>query len=102
MHGLKNVKYFSEWTSLDCNANGPPQMAMEVLGGDQWVDVYEEMDKNDVLVVGGGRASVGAAGGYLQGGGHGFFSPKHGLAVDNLLEADIVIADGSLLTVNKC
>ena len=60
------------------------------------------MDKNDVLVVGGGRASVGAAGGYLQGGGHGFFSPKHGLAVDNLLEADIVIADGSLLTINKC
>ena len=29
-------------------------------------------------------------------------SPLHGLAVDNLLEADIVIADGTLLTVNKC
>ena len=38
----------------------------------------------------------------MQGGGHGILSPIHGLAVDNLLEADIVIADGTLLTVNQC
>ena len=60
------------------------------------------MTEKGVVVVGGNAQSVSTSGGYLQGGGHGANSPKHGLAVDNLLEADIVIADGTLLTVNKC
>ena len=65
-------------------------------------EVYELMTEKEVVVVGGGALTVGAAGGYLQGGGHSANSPKLGLAVDNLLEADIVIADGTLLTINKC
>ena len=28
--------------------------------------------------------------------------PKYGLAVDNVLEVDIVTADGKLLTANAC
>ena len=60
------------------------------------------MTEEGVLVVGGAGPTVSCAGGYLQGGGHSPLSPLHGLAVDNLLEADIVIADGTLLTVNKC
>ena len=75
---------------------------MQVLGGDQWVDVYALMTEVGVVVVGGNAQTVGAAGGYLAGGGHGALTAKHGLAVDNLLEVDIVIADGTLLTVNKC
>ena len=75
---------------------------MEVLGGNQWGEVYELMTEKEVVVVGGGALTVGAAGGFLQGGGHSANSPKLGLAVDNLLEADIVIADGTLLTINKC
>ena len=75
---------------------------MQVLGGNQWFEVYEKMTQEGVLVVGGAGGSVSAAGGYLQGGGHSPLSPLHGLAVDNLLEADIVIADGTLLTINKC
>ena len=59
-------------------------------------------DKNNVVVVGGNAQSVGAGGGYTIGGGHSSNSPLHGLAVDNLLEVDIVIADGSLLTTNAC
>ena len=38
----------------------------------------------------------------MQGGGHSSLSPLHGLAVDNLLEADIVTADGTLVTANSC
>ena len=60
------------------------------------------MTEKGVVVVGGNAQSVSAAGGYMQGGGHGANSPLHGLAVDNLLEADVVTADGNLLTVNKC
>ena len=86
----------------ECETTEPPRKVMEVLGGNQWGEVYELMTEKEVVVVGGGALTVGAAGGFLQGGGHSANSPKLGLAVDNLLEADIVIADGTLLTTNKC
>ena len=66
------------------------------------MDVYDQMTPLNVVVVGGSAKSVGAAGGYVQGGGHSLLSPKYGLAVDNVLEVDVVIADGTLLTANKC
>ena len=75
---------------------------MQILGGNQWIDIFEYMDQLGVVVVGTLAPFLGAAGGSLQGGGVGPLIPQHGLVVDNLLEADIVIADGSLLTVNKC
>ena len=73
---------------------------MVALGGDQWVSVYREADRQNVNVVGGNAQSVGAAGGYALGGGHSTMSPAYGLAVDNILEVDIVLADGSLVTAN--
>ena len=65
MHGMKGVTYFEEWSSEECDANGPPQKAMEVLGGNQWIDVYNVMREKGVIVVGGGAPSVSATGGYL-------------------------------------
>ena len=38
--------------------------------------------------------------GWSIGGGHGPFAPSAGLGVDNILEVDIVTADGNLITVN--
>ena len=60
------------------------------------------MHRQNLVVVGGNAQSVSASGGFLSGGGHSVHSPLHGLAVDNLLEADIVIADGTHLTTNAC
>ena len=60
------------------------------------------MTNQNIIIVGGSRFSVGAAGGYPQGGGHSSHSPLYGLAVDNILEIDVVTADGKLLTANKC
>ena len=102
IHNLKNVTYFEEWSPTECTTDEPPTKAMEALGGDQWMDLYPLATEKGVVVVGGNALSVSTSGGYLQGGGHGANSPLHGLAVDNLLEADIVIADGTLLTINKC
>jgi FAD/FMN-containing dehydrogenase len=44
---------------------------------------------------------VGAAGGYLTGGGHTPFAHFYGLAVDNLLEANIVTPFGDAKTLNR-
>lgn len=46
--------------------------------------------------------SVGCIGGWLQGGGHSFVSNRYGLGVDQLLEAKLVLADGSLVVANAC
>ena len=48
----------------------------------------------------GDTMSVGL-GGLTLGGGIGWLTRKHGMTIDSLLEADLVTADGRLLTVNK-
>ena len=75
---------------------------MEVRGGAQWIDVYAKATEVGVVVVGGAAITVGAAGGYVLGGGHSTNSNRHGLSVDNMLEVDVVIADGTLVTANRC
>jgi FAD/FMN-containing dehydrogenase len=47
----------------------------------------------------GDTASVGL-GGLTLGGGIGWLARKHGMAIDNLVEADLVTADGALVTVS--
>lgn len=46
--------------------------------------------------------SVGILGGYLQGGGHSPASHDYGLAADQLLEAQVVLASGDIVTANAC
>jgi FAD/FMN-containing dehydrogenase len=60
--------------------------------------VYKALDKTNFVVVGGSCPTVGVAG-LVLGGGKSFLSPKYGLASDNLVSADIITADGALITV---
>jgi FAD/FMN-containing dehydrogenase len=77
-----------------------PTPAVSVGSGAMWIDVYDAVTtKGGRYVQGGGCTTVGVAG-LVQSGGFGSFSKGFGTAAANLLEAEIVTADGRLRTVN--
>ncbi|KUJ08736.1 FAD-binding domain-containing protein [Mollisia scopiformis] len=65
-------------------------------GGALWSEVYAEAEKFDLAPVGGICPDVGV-GGFVLHGGYGFLSSAHGLGVDNMLEVEVVLADGSVV-----
>ena len=97
---MKGVTYHEDWSS-GCQGSSSTK-AMDILAGTQWGEVYAEMTKHDVNLIGGNALTVGAAGGCPLAACHGTNSPLYGLTADNILEMDVVTADGTLLTVNEC
>ncbi|TGO17974.1 hypothetical protein BTUL_0013g00470 [Botrytis tulipae] len=59
---------------------------------------YEFADANNGIIVAGNCPNVALAGGYGQGGGHGPLATEFGLAVDQVLEWQVVIGVGTLVT----
>ncbi|MEB2784216.1 FAD-binding oxidoreductase [Algoriphagus persicinus] len=73
---------------------------VRVGGGNIWGEV-DHATHPFGLAVPSGIISTTGVGGLTLGGGIGHLSRKYGLTIDNLLEADMVLADGSFVTVNK-
>src|SRR5690606_16020223 len=73
---------------------------VQVGGGNLWGEV-DHATHPFALAIPAGIVSTTGVGGLTLGGGIGHLSRKYGLTIDNLLEADMVLADGSFVTVNK-
>ncbi|KAL5356941.1 hypothetical protein BJX96DRAFT_187875 [Aspergillus floccosus] len=100
-HHMKGMKWHNSFIPQGAPAGTSGIPAVTLKAGEQWFDVYQAAAKRGVLVVGGSARTVGAAGGYLLGGGHSPFAHYYGLAADNLLEASIVSADGRHRVINS-
>ncbi|KAI0269395.1 hypothetical protein BC834DRAFT_626099 [Gloeopeniophorella convolvens] len=102
-HGIQGISRNASFVPSGCNASTiPPQDSVTMGTGTQWETVYEFANNNSIIIVGGNAGHVGAAGGWVQGGGHSVLSQSFGMGVDNLLEATIVTPDGVHQTINEC
>ncbi|KAF2189818.1 FAD-binding domain-containing protein [Zopfia rhizophila CBS 207.26] len=73
---------------------------LTVQGGCTWADVNEEASRWGLATVG-GIVNHTSVGGHILGGGYGWLTARNGLAIDNLLEAELVLADGSIVQASS-
>lgn len=74
--------------------------SVKIAAGSVMKDIYAVAAINNVTVVGGADPNVGI-GGWITGGGHSPISSRYGLGVDQVLEIEAVIANGTLLKINE-
>ncbi|GAA5901360.1 hypothetical protein JCM6882_007756 [Rhodosporidiobolus microsporus] len=94
---LKNSTFEPEFVPEGAPEGTLPEKAIRAGAGNVVADLYKAADEAGVVVTAGVSKTVGGAGGFVLGGGHGPFAPLHGLAADNVLEFLAVTADGTLL-----
>jgi hypothetical protein len=101
-HRMRHIVVEDAFVPTSCPARAPVP-AVSLGAGTRWLEAYQEVTgKHHRYVQGGGCLSVGAAGGFLQGGGFGSWSKKYGIAAASLLEAEVVTADGQVRIANDC
>jgi hypothetical protein len=135
-HHLKNITYNASFVPegapstetyngmilsayLVYGCNSTKFVAMTLGAGVQWHEAYDAVQAQGRVLVGGitSGGSIGAAGGWLMGGGHSAIAPRYGLGkipelrihllltfstlgVDNVIELKVVTSTGEYLTVN--
>ncbi|KAJ5106113.1 Xylooligosaccharide oxidase [Penicillium angulare] len=78
----------------------PTAKTISVQGGATWKEVDEAGAAYGLATVGGTVNHTGV-GGLTLGGGYGWLSGQYGLTIDNLVSAQVVLANGSLVTASS-
>jgi FAD/FMN-containing dehydrogenase len=78
----------------------PKARTARAQGGVTWGEFNRETQLHGLATTGGVVSTTGIAG-LTLGGGLGWLMAKHGLALDNLLSAEVVLADGRVVTASE-
>lgn len=113
------VNFSSNSSAAGTQIGNSDSFIVSVGGGANWGDVYTKLQPSNVVAVGGRGLTLGV-GGLLTGGefakatdeqgrqassqaiigGISFFSPEKGFACDNVVNMEVVLADGSIVNAN--
>jgi FAD/FMN-containing dehydrogenase len=98
---MNSVELLDSFVPQGGAGRAEPETAVSVGAGAIWMDAYNAVTTvGGRYVQGGGCTTVGVPG-LAQGGGFGSFSKNFGTSGSNLLEAEIVTADGTVRVVNE-
>ncbi|KAI1262707.1 FAD-binding domain-containing protein [Xylariaceae sp. FL1019] len=91
LHNFKGIQFEAK-----CNRSSSYTGPCARFGAGVILDeAYAAMHARGFALTGGTCPTVGISGGFTSGGGHGVLASTHGLAADNILEWEVVIANGS-------
>ncbi|KAG8680725.1 hypothetical protein FRC09_018021, partial [Ceratobasidium sp. 395] len=99
-HNIKYINYSTSFVPEGCSVPGVP--ALTYGAGQDMDSLFLFAETNNITFIGGSAKTVGAAGGWLMGGGHSVLSNTYGLGVDRVLQFKIVTPDGQVRTANAC
>ncbi|KAF9524797.1 isoamyl alcohol oxidase [Crepidotus variabilis] len=97
-HSFKDAHFIKKYTGPGGYTGGAVTVGAGIQGGELLRMSNQQNPK--VTVVTGECATVGFAGGFIQGGGHGPLATLHGMAADQALSFEVIAADGSYVTAN--
>jgi FAD/FMN-containing dehydrogenase len=99
-HRMRDVTVHDSFVPAGSPAGEAGVPAITVGAGTRWLEAYQALLPYGRYVQGGGCVTVGAAGGFVQGGGFGSLSRRYGTAAGNMLEAEVMLASGEIVTAN--
>ncbi|API86481.1 FAD-binding protein [Francisella uliginis] len=101
-HNMRDITYNKHFHPKNCTKS-KEYSAVTVGAGTRWLEAYNVVtNKHHEYVQGGGCTTVGAAGGFTQGGGFGSWSKEFGTGAAGIVQAEIVTANGKVIIANEC
>ncbi|KAJ7306794.1 FAD-binding domain-containing protein [Mycena albidolilacea] len=101
MSNLNSIEQKPHFVPTGCSSR-QAKNAVTVGAGVSFSDLVTFADEQNLTIPSGGDLTVGAAGGFVQGGGHSILSNVFGLAADRVLEFEVVTPRGDHLVANGC
>ncbi|CAE8734411.1 unnamed protein product [Polarella glacialis] len=98
-HKMTSTEWHESFTPQGCTTDAGS--AVSLGAGVQFWQLYQEAAQRELKVVGGTCLTVGHVG-FTLGGGYGDASRMYGSGATNLVEAEVVLADGRVVIANKC